>query len=120
MSYSNIQDEFLSEEDLLRALNIAPEALSALIDDYTIIGCKRNYDIIYPAINLFDGKVNTRVSFLVQMFRSTILEGWEIYRWITEPNDLLEEITPYEYIMLNGLNEKIRLISELKILLEIV
>lgn len=114
MNYSDIEDRFYSEEELIRILNISPELVDLLIESYMVIGCRRGNETLFPAICLFNKKLNARVSSLVQHFVGSPLEGWEIYRWMTEPNDLLDGLTPYEYIMLYNIDDKIELIASME------
>lgn len=113
---NEIQEKFLNKDEVLELLNISPGALDILVKDYMIIACQRGEEILFPAINFFNGSLNDRVLRITSKFKSTNVDGWTIYRWFTEPNDDLYyagrqqyNVTPYEYVLLFGVTVEIKM-----------
>lgn len=107
-------DEFLTRDEVLEKLNIAPETLDRLITDYMIIGCRLSYgEIVYPAIFISpEGLIRAPLSILCQNFQNTIYDGWQIYQWMTTTQEDLG-ITPISYLAENGFDDKLKLVMEL-------
>ena len=86
----------LSEDDVLRRLNLSPLTIELLVEEGMILSLYSPEGNVYPEEQFSDTGINARFASLMGLFRRLDLDAGEIWWWLNEKLDVLNGLSRLE------------------------